>query len=938
MPSISDPSHPHNRKAFAIRLPPLKESSPPAEAHDRNDDVKLSSNTDQSRPPLGQITTVQNTVLEPHSAHALTSQQFKPTMPSGIKSAEKKSPLPRILRRSDLVKTSPRTGLLRYGERVEDLFGIPQSTPWDDSFYQKCRQLYTIEEGPSAKTNERERCQLWLDVLKGAQKHTQLDGSALVRLYRRATSRMPWQPESELAPLILEIWLSYVRIQMEHASLSDAQLTLRHLRAQEYAAYHLALAQVEEKRGKSESEVIQLLQMALTDGATPKEIIYQALQDRGVHWAESDASPLGKRIRESIDPESPEIISKRHKQLEHEVAELEKSDEIHSAAKNESLDNSNMSLDDDDDDDDEGAEKDTNREEDDSDTIKWKTNVKLLAKGKPELGANPQNFDEVGCAESPNKPPVQASSAEDVALQNQNQCHATPSVTITGRQPFSDASRQPCMQKSDSSQTPIRAAVPGKSTNSLSVVSRHRRPLVNKLPRLVKISGKAQRADPNQSKLLDEEDDSMDDCISQASSAMRSTTSSAKKAKSSLSKLDLSYIFEWDPNKRFEERKSSETAQIPPSMPTCTDSSASHHSTEPKNIKEREPVENSNETKDTTKTKRESPRPPKPTDILVQPAPVGESGTNKKPQVKFSSVPEKTRQPEKIRKLSKSTHMEINKDFMPLVSERNILRVNDASYVKLGVVGKGGSCKVYRALSKDCTVVAIKKVKTDGLNEKAIESYANEIKLLRSLTGNPAIIQMYDSQVDLQRKAIFVVMELGEVDLNHVLQQQSLLVNNGEGGKRLNMNFVRLTWFQMLSAVHGIHEARIIHGDLKPANFLFVRGALKLIDFGIAKAIQSDDTTNIYRENQIGTLNYMSPEAIMESGNDPDKPKLKLGRVSLLSVVIILSMCLTINAYTLLFSSTGFRHLVSRLHTLSNGVRQDTVCSPPDHSEAAGYH
>ena len=60
------------------------------------------------------------------------------------------------------------------------------------------------------------------------------------------------------------------------------------------------------------------------------------------------------------------------------------------------------------------------------------------------------------------------------------------------------------------------------------------------------------------------------------------------------------------------------------------------------------------------------------------------------------------------------------------------------------------------------------------MDRKAIESYANEISLLKSLRNNPSIIQMYDSQVDRERKAIFVVMELGEVDLNHVLQQQMI--------------------------------------------------------------------------------------------------------------------------------------------------------------------
>lgn len=43
----------------------------------------------------------------------------------------------------------------------------------------------------------------------------------------------------------------------------------------------------------------------------------------------------------------------------------------------------------------------------------------------------------------------------------------------------------------------------------------------------------------------------------------------------------------------------------------------------------------------------------------------------------------------------------------------------------------------------------------------------------------------------------------------------------------------------------------------------------------IAKAIQND-TTNIVRDNQIGTLNYMSPEAILDTNNDVDRTKMKM--------------------------------------------------------------
>ena len=55
---------------------------------------------------------------------------------------------------------------------------------------------------------------------------------------------------------------------------------------------------------------------------------------------------------------------------------------------------------------------------------------------------------------------------------------------------------------------------------------------------------------------------------------------------------------------------------------------------------------------------------------------------------------------------------------------------------------------------------------------------------------------------------------------------------------------------KILNCVHVIHEAKIIHSDLKPANFVLVKGQLKLIDFGIANAI-ANDTTNIQRDHQV---------------------------------------------------------------------------------------
>lgn len=54
----------------------------------------------------------------------------------------------------------------------------------------------------------------------------------------------------------------------------------------------------------------------------------------------------------------------------------------------------------------------------------------------------------------------------------------------------------------------------------------------------------------------------------------------------------------------------------------------------------------------------------------------------------------------------------------------------------------------------------------------------------------------------------------------------------------------------MLQAVQVIHDEKIVHSDLKPANFVLVKGQLKLIDFGIANAI-ANDTTNIQRDHTV---------------------------------------------------------------------------------------
>ena len=57
-----------------------------------------------------------------------------------------------------------------------------------------------------------------------------------------------------------------------------------------------------------------------------------------------------------------------------------------------------------------------------------------------------------------------------------------------------------------------------------------------------------------------------------------------------------------------------------------------------------------------------------------------------------------------------------------------------------------------------------------------------------------------------------------------------------------------------------------------------MQGRLKLIDFGIANAIQ-DNTVNVHREQQVGTPNYMSPEALIDSNSSLGQPANSVGKM-----------------------------------------------------------
>lgn len=192
------------------------------------------------------------------------------------------------------------------------------------------------------------------------------------------------------------------------------------------------------------------------------------------------------------------------------------------------------------------------------------------------------------------------------------------------------------------------------------------------------------------------------------------------------------------------------------------------------------------------------------------------------------------------------------------------ITIKGRQFFVLKMIGRGGSSKVYQVLDNKKQLFAVKYVNLEEADAQTVESYKNEIEHLNHLQQySDQIIRLYDYEIS--SSYIYMLMECGNLDLNTWLRNR----------KTVNPLERKFYWKNMLEAVHTIHKHGIVHSDLKPANFVIVNASLKLIDFGIANRIQPD-VTSIMKDSQVGTLNYMPPEAIKDTSSKPGKASSKI--------------------------------------------------------------
>jgi len=175
------------------------------------------------------------------------------------------------------------------------------------------------------------------------------------------------------------------------------------------------------------------------------------------------------------------------------------------------------------------------------------------------------------------------------------------------------------------------------------------------------------------------------------------------------------------------------------------------------------------------------------------------------------------------------------------------------------LIGRGGMADVH--LGRDIRLgrtVAIKELRADLARDPVFQSrFRREAQAVAGL-NHPAIVAVYDTgEQELPGaaahdvKAPFIVMEYVR---GRTLRD---LIKSGELGIDQAIDYA----LGVLSALQYSHRSGIVHRDIKPANVMVTPdGNVKVMDFGIARALADSAATMTQTQAVLGTAQYLSPE------------------------------------------------------------------------------
>ncbi|MFI0407773.1 ABC transporter substrate-binding protein [Actinomadura sp. 3N508] len=187
-----------------------------------------------------------------------------------------------------------------------------------------------------------------------------------------------------------------------------------------------------------------------------------------------------------------------------------------------------------------------------------------------------------------------------------------------------------------------------------------------------------------------------------------------------------------------------------------------------------------------------------------------------------------------------------------MTDEVTPLRAGDPSrlgaYTLTGLLGEGGQGTVYLGEDEPGHRVAVKLLHARFSGDpKARARFAAEVAVAKRVSAF-CTARVLDSDVEGDRP--YIVSEyIDGPPLSRVVSEQ---------GPRRGTDLDRLA-IGTMTALAAIHQAGVVHRDFKPANVLLAPDGPRVIDFGIARAL---DATGTMSSTAVGTPAYMAPEQI----------------------------------------------------------------------------
>ena len=187
------------------------------------------------------------------------------------------------------------------------------------------------------------------------------------------------------------------------------------------------------------------------------------------------------------------------------------------------------------------------------------------------------------------------------------------------------------------------------------------------------------------------------------------------------------------------------------------------------------------------------------------------------------------------------------------------------------LVGRGGMAEVHVALDTRLgRTVAVKIMRADFANDKIfLERFRREAHSVAQM-NNPNIVNIYDSGEELVSSESGDAERLPYIVMEYVKGQtlRDIIKVNGA----LSQRDCEQVMLGVLNALDYSHRMGIIHRDIKPGNIMISeQGVVKVMDFGIARAIDDSAATMTQSQGVVGTAQYLSPE--QARGESVDIPR-----------------------------------------------------------------